>query len=370
MTEKLSQFTAQTPLLTDYIAGANVGSPNQKYLLSDLQGVLGRKILTGNTTFYVTATGSDAGGNGSISKPWLTLQHAMNVISSTLDVAGFTVTISIGAGTFAGFGLKTVLGGGILQITGAGTGLTTIADGPNDGVYNFGEAISAYVSVTETVVWCVDVTLTSSINGSIGLNTPVIFNLGDAVTTLGNVAFISGNASTAIVVANAGSAFSDNTTTVTISGNALNYLLVNASAAYIFGTTTIVGNPLFSNGLFQAAFCASIEIFHSASISGTQTGPAFIVFQSSIISNRAVSGDLPGTAGLWDVTSGYLNPVGAVTNTYTVAKLPVTASDLIGARAMVTDSTVSLAAGLGNIVAGVGGNITPVYSDGINWRIG
>lgn len=41
-----------------------------------------------------------------------------------------------------------------------------------------------------------------------------------------------------------------------------------------------------------------------------------------------------------------------------------------GARDFVTDSTATLAAGLGNIVAGTGANAVPVYSDGTNWRIG
>lgn len=50
-----------------------------------------------------------------------------------------------------------------------------------------------------------------------------------------------------------------------------------------------------------------------------------------------------------------------------VSALPAGAQ---GDRGMVTDSTVTLAAGLGNIVAGTGANIVPVYHDGTNWRIG
>lgn len=41
-----------------------------------------------------------------------------------------------------------------------------------------------------------------------------------------------------------------------------------------------------------------------------------------------------------------------------------------GARSFVSDATQSLTVGLGNVVAGGGGNGVPVYSDGTNWRIG
>lgn len=51
----------------------------------------------------------------------------------------------------------------------------------------------------------------------------------------------------------------------------------------------------------------------------------------------------------------------------TVAQL---GSPAAGTRALVTDSTATLAAGLGNVVAGRGCDTVPVYADGTNWRIG
>jgi hypothetical protein len=52
----------------------------------------------------------------------------------------------------------------------------------------------------------------------------------------------------------------------------------------------------------------------------------------------------------------------------TVATLPAAPS--AGARAIVTDSNADLATGIGNIVAGGGANVVPVYYDGAAWRIG
>lgn len=105
----------------------------------------GRTTLTMNTNYYVTTTGSDS-NNGSIGSPWATLQHAINVISSTIDFAGFTVMVNIGVGSFAGCGVKSCVGGGLLFFQGAGSGSTSITGGPNDGFYNFGECLGVNVS--------------------------------------------------------------------------------------------------------------------------------------------------------------------------------------------------------------------------------
>lgn len=57
------------------------------------------------------------------------------------------------------------------------------------------------------------------------------------------------------------------------------------------------------------------------------------------------------------------------TGNFTVATLPAVVSSQYG-HAFVTDSSVVAAGNFGNVVAGGGANIVPVYSDGTNWRIG
>jgi hypothetical protein len=63
--------------------------------------------------------------------------------------------------------------------------------------------------------------------------------------------------------------------------------------------------------------------------------------------------------------------VSALTDTssqvYTVAKLPDAAEAGVGARAFVTDSSVST---FGTTVAGGGSTPVPVYSNGTNWKVG
>jgi hypothetical protein len=52
---------------------------------------------------------------------------------------------------------------------------------------------------------------------------------------------------------------------------------------------------------------------------------------------------------------------------YTAAALPSASTSGVGARAFVSDATVTTFA---STVAGGGANKVPVYSDGTNWKIG
>lgn len=52
---------------------------------------------------------------------------------------------------------------------------------------------------------------------------------------------------------------------------------------------------------------------------------------------------------------------------FTVGTLPSAATSGVGARAFVTDSSVTT---FGTAVASGGANKVPVYSDGTNWRVG
>lgn len=75
-------------------------------------------------------------------------------------------------------------------------------------------------------------------------------------------------------------------------------------------------------------------------------------------------------SGAQTLTTGLTikNGVAVMTN-YTVANLP-TASTVQGGMAFVTDSTTTMALGIGTAVVGGGANKVPVYSDGAAWLIG
>lgn len=96
MTEKLSDFTASTPTSSDYIAGATLGSPNKKFLVSDI----GVAPAGGNLTFYVATTGSDS-NPGTLAQPFATLQHAVNVASQFNYQNSFVWSVNVADGTYS-----------------------------------------------------------------------------------------------------------------------------------------------------------------------------------------------------------------------------------------------------------------------------
>ena len=71
-------------------------------------------ILYQNTTFYVSASGSDSTGNGTSGAPFATIQHAANV-ATRLNVNGNVATINVSTGTYSSGGAN---GGGGVTVTG------------------------------------------------------------------------------------------------------------------------------------------------------------------------------------------------------------------------------------------------------------
>jgi hypothetical protein len=104
-----------------------------------------RKLLTADKTYFVQVGGIDSGEG-----PFATLTYALNYIGKSIDFQGFNVIINVGPGTFAGGTPGSMVGGGILQINGAGSALTilTLVPGTNGVLYsiNSGMAIEFFVN--------------------------------------------------------------------------------------------------------------------------------------------------------------------------------------------------------------------------------
>lgn len=96
-----------------------------------------RELLTANRNYYVLKTGSDS-NNGlanTAGGAFLTVQKAINT-ALMLDMGIYSVTINVGAGTFAETGFLTVTGNGNARITIVGAGYTsTIITGSPYGLY-------------------------------------------------------------------------------------------------------------------------------------------------------------------------------------------------------------------------------------------
>lgn len=94
-------------------------------------------VLTGNRNLYVANTGSDSTGDGSQSRPFATIQTAINTLPKNLN--GHFATIHAAAGTYAGFKIEGFYGGGrsnspSISVLGEQNGGTVITGGI--GVYS------------------------------------------------------------------------------------------------------------------------------------------------------------------------------------------------------------------------------------------
>lgn len=104
-----------------------------------------REVLTANRTYYVRTDGSDS-NNGladTSGGAFLTIQKAVNV-ARALDLSIYTVTISIGSGTFAeNVTINSFVGGSGTQciIQGAGRTSTTIGSGSGTAITVSGSAV-------------------------------------------------------------------------------------------------------------------------------------------------------------------------------------------------------------------------------------
>ena len=85
----------------------------------------GRERLSGVRTYYVRTDGADTnnGLTNTAGGAFLTVQKAIDAVVSTIDTAGYTVTIQLADGTYASGGnlYSALVGGGLLEIVGNAT---------------------------------------------------------------------------------------------------------------------------------------------------------------------------------------------------------------------------------------------------------
>jgi len=225
-----------------------------------------REKLTANRTYYVRTDGSDS-NNGladTSGGALLTPQKAFDV-ACTIDLNGFTVTISIGSGSFEGITFNKAWVGGNITIVGAGAANTTIAS--TNGLAAF------YVSAPAPGVIRIDnMKITNSSGGAIRLDAAARFLCGSGLEF--------GTCVASHVLAAAPGSFLSMIANYTISGGSIYHL--NAQfGAYIRATgitVTLTGTPAFSIAYANASNMGGM-LASSCTFSGAATGPRYNALQ-------------------------------------------------------------------------------------------
>ncbi len=250
-------------------------------------GAGGRECLTANRTYYLSTTGSDSNDGLSSGSPFLTLDHAFDVIAG-LDLKTYTVTVTLANGTYSGatsIGAKWLGGSSVIVESTSGTpGDVTLSHSGNlvtvtvplDSVLQFRN-----LTVTNTAGDCFR--FESSVNfqynnvtfGAVGAAHIHIFAAGARVTCAGNYTIIGGG----------------------------QRHINNTGAGYLRcdnRTVTLTGMPNFSSQFIYMA-AASRAICGGMTFLGLATGQRHNITENAICANGGSTTYFPGnSAGVVD----------------------------------------------------------------------
>lgn len=266
-----------------------------------------RILLTADKMYFVSTTGSDLTGDGSVGNPWATLQHAIDYFQSHIDFCGFTIRLQLAAGTvgtpnvYAGASIGNLVGGGNLMIeTSDGDPATTTISGTGTALRIYTDCATATFFGGMKII-STGYLIYMSDNCTAVMGTPNCLNL-----TLGPCV--------AMINCNDHASFTDqNGAQITLAPGASASYFIRASGAsqVIVGnsgcTYTITGNPNWAVGFFHAELDASIYslIGIGDNASGTSTGDSYDLENAGIFNHPFPAFPPPGS-GTGPITNSLL----------------------------------------------------------------
>lgn len=274
MGKKITDLSAATtPLAGTELIEIVQGGSSKKVSASALTASsASREMLTADRTYYVRTDGSDSndGLSNTSGGAFLTIQNAINVICSTLDVAGYTITIQVADGTYTTpIIAKVFAGGGSIIINGnSGT--------PTNVVVNTTSA-NCFTNTSGSIGYSIRyMKLTTTTSGNCiycGLGSRAFFQ---------NIDFGAAPGSAHLYVEQGGKIQAQ--ATYTISGAATyHYVALSQGEVRVTGswTVTITGSPAFTS----FAYSASVGFIHHSSVtfSGTVTGKRYDASENAVI---------------------------------------------------------------------------------------
>jgi hypothetical protein len=265
------------------------GAPFINYKLPQLSPISAspRTALTGNTTYYVSTTGSDSAA-GTIGAPWQTVQHAVNVIANTIDLAGLNATIQCVDGTYGSFALnQPLVGGSASNLIINGNSVTpsnvifTTSSGTTISAANGGEFTIQNLEVANTASGgaCVAAQADSFIVQGVGLIYGAATSGFHIATSTGGQCLITAN--------------------YTISGSAVNHYLNTGLGQITINsgiTVTVTGTPAFSSA-FATTNTGLLYFSAGCSFSGSATGVRYLAENNGVINTQGGGASfLPGNS--------------------------------------------------------------------------
>jgi len=297
MSKKISDLaSATTPLAGTELVEVVQGGTSKKVAASYLTGSsVGRELLSAARTYYVRSDGSDS-NNGLANTSggaFLTIQKAVDVVSGTLDLATYDVTISVGDATrTAAVVLKRFVSGGgaILLVGNSSTPAncvigTTSANAITTNDYAGPYSIDGFKLVTTTSGTGLSVA---------GLASSLAFK---------NIHF--GACASAHISVSAGASCSASGNYSITGAAPWHYGSFSSGSLTVSGrTVTITGTPAFSS-----AFCLTqttgVVVANSNTYSGSATGQRYNVSLNSVVNTAGGGANyFPGNSAGATATGG------------------------------------------------------------------
>ena len=239
-----------------------------------------REKLVANRTYYVRSDGSDAnnGLTNTAGGAFLTVQKAVDVCAQTIDFGGFTVAITLGAGSFAGWNFRAMVGlAGVTFLQVNGAGVTTII---NSTISCAGPLTMGLISNMHIAAGAANVGLNTAGGGFLAVGAGVTYgaNVYLGAASGGSVINLTGGF------------------TVTASCTFGFYVSTNSKLlAESFGTCTITGNPAWAGGFIYAENGSAVRI-PGNTFTGASTGLRYqCVGNATIFTSGAGATYLPGS---------------------------------------------------------------------------
>lgn len=361
-----------------------------------------RALFDWTTNPSILTVGTDAGGTGVGRHVFLNAASTANnapgkVFVNTGFVNSFpalNVTISIASPAVIApvSGLVGFFGGQPILFSTTGslpTGLSTLTTYyvTNPSLFNFNVS-ATYNGANINTSGSQSGTQTATPGGVV-----TISNGSPATITLANHGLVPGQAVQFQTTGSLPTGLSTNTNYyVTLNKFILNLTVNTFQVSATPGTT---GSPVNTSSAGSGTQTIQIQSFATTqnptdsiltvgpfSLSGGQTAPGFLGTQvwnttgeATIFSMNAFDINSDPSSRLLDmhtndVSMFYVSKTGITTIAAVNATALPSASSWPGGRGTVNDATLTLATGIGTIVAGGSSNIVPVFSDGTNWRIG